>query len=37
MAARIPAPPTNVPMYQPDGTMDPQWIAWFNKLWVLVQ
>lgn len=37
MADRIGPPPLQVPMYKPDGTMDPQWFSWFNKLWELVQ
>jgi hypothetical protein len=37
MADPIGPPPIAVPMYLADGRMDPQWIAWFHKLWQLVQ
>jgi len=37
MADRIGPPPLQIPMYNERGEMDPQWIAWFNKLWQLVQ
>lgn len=37
MADRIGPPPIHTPMFLPDGSMDPQWIAWFTKLWELVQ